>query len=201
MAKAIFDRLAALIGIIVLSPLLLVCTLLVSLDSPGGPFFVQTRVGKHGKTFGLYKFRSMRIDAEQSGKLTIGDRDPRITKVGYILRKYKLDELPQLFNVLFGHMSVVGPRPEVPEYVALYNTDQRRALEVKPGITDYASLIYFRESELLAKSPDPGSTYINEVMPTKLALNLKYIEQRSFMEDLRIIGQTILRILRTPADS
>jgi len=197
MVKAIFDQLAALLGIIILSPLLIVITLVVIIDSPGSPFFVQMRVGKKARLFGLFKFRTMKPFSEKDGKLTIGARDPRITRVGYILRKYKLDELPQLFNVLLGHMSVVGPRPEVPEYVSHYDKVQLRVLEVKPGITDYASLSYFTESEMLAKSSDPRKTYLEEIMPAKLALNLEYIARRSFTEDMRVIGKTIQHIVRT----
>ncbi len=197
MIKAIFDRLAALIGMIILSPLLVIITLAVIIDSPGNPFFVQTRVGRKARLFGLFKFRTMKPFSEKEGTLTIGARDPRITRVGYILRKYKVDELPQLFNVLFGQMSVVGPRPEVPEYVKHYDTVQLRVLEVKPGITDYASLLYFTESEMLAQSSDPRKTYIEEIMPAKLSLNLEYIARRSFAEDMRIIGKTIQRIVGT----
>jgi lipopolysaccharide/colanic/teichoic acid biosynthesis glycosyltransferase len=197
MAKWIFDRLASLLGILVLSPILLIAAIAVIADSRGGAFFVQTRTGKGGVPFGLFKFRTMRPHSESQGKLTIGSRDPRITSVGYVLRKYKIDELPQLINVVLGHMSLVGPRPEVPEYTDMYNADQRRVLEVKPGITDYASLLYFHESELLARSANPRKTYIEEVMPAKLRLNLEYIERRSFKEDLRIIAKTISRILGT----
>lgn len=136
----------------------------------------------------------MRPDTEKAGKLTIGSKDPRITGVGAILRKYKIDELPQLFNVLIGDMNLVGPRPEVPEYVAHYTPEQRKVLSVKPGITDYASLLYFNENEVLGQSPNPLETYLNEVMPAKLKLNLEYIENRSFAEDLKIIFKTIKRI-------
>jgi lipopolysaccharide/colanic/teichoic acid biosynthesis glycosyltransferase len=154
-------------------------------------------VGKNGKHFGLFKFRTMEPKADAQGTLTIGSRDPRITRVGYSLRKYKVDELPQLLNVLIADMSLVGPRPEVPEYTLLYTPDQKRVLDVRPGITDYASLLYFHESELLAESEDPRKTYLEEVMPAKLALNLEYINRRSFGEDLRIIAKTIGRIIRT----
>ncbi len=194
MLKFLFDRLAAFAGIVVLSPLLLIIVVAIIADSRGGAFFVQTRVGKDGIYFGLYKFRTMRPQSESAGKLTIGSRDPRITGMGYFLRKYKLDELPQLLNVLFGDMSLVGPRPEVPEFVALYSEEQRQVLNIRPGITDYASLKYFHESELLAASANPKATYIAEVMPAKLSLNLEYMAQRSFIEDLKIIGLTIGRI-------
>lgn len=193
-AKFVFDRTLALIALTLLFPGLVLIALWVALDSPGGAFFVQERVGRGGRTFGMWKFRTMRPLSEKSGKLTVGGRDPRITRAGFFLRKYKLDELPQLFNVLTADMSFVGPRPEVPEFAALYSEEQRRVLEVRPGITDYASLLYFHENELLAESDDPQSTYIREVMPAKLALNLDYIRRRSFAEDLRIIGKTVRRI-------
>jgi lipopolysaccharide/colanic/teichoic acid biosynthesis glycosyltransferase len=193
--KRIFDFIFSLVLIVVLSPLLLVFALAVVLDSKGGAFFGQIRVGKDGKHFKLWKFRTMRPNSESSGQITVGARDNRITRVGYYLRKYKMDELPQLWNVLVGDMSVVGPRPEVPKYVALYNTEQMRVLSVRPGITDYASLEYFEESELLAKATDPHKTYVEEIMQKKLALNLQYVESHSFLGDLKIILKTALRIV------
>ncbi|MDP4763241.1 MAG: sugar transferase, partial [Salibacteraceae bacterium] len=150
-----FDIFLSLLGLLVLSPILALLAFWILLDSKGGVFFKQTRVGKHGKHFQLLKLRSMRIDAEKSGQLTVGARDPRITNSGLFIRKYKLDEMPQLINVLKGEMSLVGPRPEVPKYVALYNEKQLRILNVKPGITDVASLAYFHENELLAASENP----------------------------------------------
>lgn len=194
MVRALFDRIAALLGLLVLSPFLIIIALVISIDSGGGVFFVQIRVGKDFKSFGLFKFRTMRPFAEKEGKLTIGNKDPRITKVGGFLRKYKIDELPQLFNVLNGTMNLVGPRPEVPEYVAHYNVEQRKVLTVRPGITDYASLLYFNESEVLAQSENPKETYLNVVMPAKLKLNLEYIEKKSFKEDLKIIFKTLRKI-------
>lgn len=194
MFRNLFDKIAAAIGLMILSPLFLVVALAILFDSKGGVFFIQTRVGKDFRPFGLFKFRTMRPDTEKAGKLTIGSKDPRITVVGAILRKYKIDELPQLFNVLIGDMNLVGPRPEVPEYVAHYTPEQRKVLSVKPGITDYASLLYFNENEVLGQSPNPLETYLNEVMPAKLKLNLEYIENRSFAEDLKIIFKTIKRI-------
>lgn len=194
MFRNLFDKIASAIGLIILSPLFLVVALAILFDSKGGVFFIQTRVGKDFRPFGLFKFRTMRPDTEKAGKLTIGSKDPRITGVGAILRKYKIDELPQLFNVLIGDMNLVGPRPEVPEYVAHYTPEQRKVLSVKPGITDYASLLYFNENEVLGQSPNPLETYLNEVMPAKLKLNLEYIENRSFAEDLKIIFKTIKRI-------
>lgn len=189
-----FDKLAAFLGLLILGPLLIIIALAITFDSRGGIFYIQTRIGKDFKPFGLYKFRTMRPDSESKGRLTIGKDDPRITRVGAFLRKYKLDELPQLINVLNGTMNLVGPRPEVLEYVQLYNEEQRKVLSVKPGITDYASLAYFDENELLAQSSNPRQTYIDEVMPAKLKLNLEYIENRSFGEDLRIVFRTIGRI-------
>ncbi len=194
MLRSLFDKIAALLGLLVLSPFLIIIALAISVDSRGGVFFVQTRVGKDFKPFGLFKFRTMRPFAEKEGKLTIGNNDPRITTVGAILRKVKLDELPQLFNVLNGTMNLVGPRPEVLEYVEHYSEEQRKVLTVKPGITDYASLLYFNENEMLAQSENPKETYLNVIMPAKLKLNLEYIEKRSFSEDLKIIFRTVIRI-------
>jgi lipopolysaccharide/colanic/teichoic acid biosynthesis glycosyltransferase len=159
-------------------------------------FYLQERVGKDGKFFLLYKFRTMHLNADKKGLLTVGGRDPRVTKIGYYLRKYKLDELPQLFNVFFGSMSLVGPRPEVRKYVELYNNEQRNVLSVKPGITDYASLEFINENEILAKSSNPEQTYINGIMPAKLELNSKYIKQQSFIIDIKIIIKTILKIMK-----
>ncbi len=195
MLKRLFDIVFSLIGIALLSPLIILIALLVGLSSKGGVFFVQSRVGKNNKDFKLFKFRTMHTGADKKGLLTVGGRDPRVTGVGYYLRKYKLDELPQLFNVLFGSMSFVGPRPEVRKYVALYNDEQRRVLNIKPGITDYASLEYFSENDLLAKSANPEQTYIQEIMPAKLALNSKYIAEQGLLTDLRIILRTLRKIV------
>ncbi|MGB6035735.1 MAG: sugar transferase [Cryomorphaceae bacterium] len=195
MIKFLFDRIAAAVGLLILLPVLLIIAIWVMVDSPGGAFFVQTRVGKNGRHFGLLKFRTMRPLAEAGGKLTVGARDPRITKVGYTLRKYKLDELPQLFNVLIADMSFVGPRPEVPEYVAHYTPEQRQVLNVRPGITDEASLAYFNENDILSNSPDPEKTYLEIVMPAKIELNLAYLKKRSFLKDLGVIAKTLKRIV------
>ncbi|MFM9983991.1 MAG: sugar transferase [Flavobacteriales bacterium] len=194
MIKRIFDIGFSLAMLLLLTPVFLVISLAVILDSRGGAFFGQTRIGKNEIPFKLWKFRTMRPDSENKGQLTIGARDSRITKVGFFLRKYKVDELPQLWNVLVGEMSMVGPRPEVPRYVAMYNPEQKGVLSVKPGITDYASLLYFEESELLAKSPNPEQTYVSEVMPAKLQLNLDYIRKNSLGGDLRIIVTTVKRM-------
>jgi lipopolysaccharide/colanic/teichoic acid biosynthesis glycosyltransferase len=196
MAKRIFDILFSIVMLLLLSPLLLLIALVVLLDSRGGIFFGQIRVGKQGKHFRLWKFRTMKVNAESSGQLTVGSRDNRITRSGYYLRKLKVDELPQLWNVLVGEMSIVGPRPEVPRYVALYDKEQQNVLSIRPGITDYASLLYFTESDLLASSADPEKTYIDEIMPAKLALNLEYLRTMSFWGDVKIILLTARRILR-----
>ncbi len=196
MVKRFFDIFFALFGMMVLSPLILILSILIVLDSRGGIYYIQKRVGKNDRDFDLFKFRSMYTDAHKMGLLTIGKRDPRITKVGYFLRKYKLDELPQLLNILAGDMSIVGPRPEVQKYVDLYNEEQRKVLLVQPGLTDYASLEYINENEILDKSDNPESTYIREIMPAKLKLNLKYISEMSFCTDIKIIVRTVLKILR-----
>ncbi|MFM7730196.1 MAG: sugar transferase, partial [Flavobacteriales bacterium] len=161
-----------------------------------GVFYGQIRVGRNDTTFKMWKFRTMHPQSEAKGQLTVGARDPRITRVGYYLRKFKVDELPQLWNVFVGEMSIVGPRPEVPKYVELYNVEQRRVLTIRPGITDEASLRYFEENRLLAESSDPEKTYIEEIMPAKLKLNLEYLEHASLGSDLLIIGRTILRMIR-----
>jgi lipopolysaccharide/colanic/teichoic acid biosynthesis glycosyltransferase len=194
MAKRLFDVVASFIGLIILLPLLLCILLWVLFDSRGGIFYRQVRVGRGGIDFKLWKFRTMHPDADKRGLLTVGGRDPRITRAGYYLRKYKLDELPQLLNVLTGDMSLVGPRPEVRKYVSLYTPEQLRVLDVRPGITDYASIEYADENELLAKAADPERTYIEEVMPAKLKLNAKYIAEKGVMKDVRIIWLTVLKI-------
>jgi lipopolysaccharide/colanic/teichoic acid biosynthesis glycosyltransferase len=194
--KRLFDIICSLLGILVLSPLLLVLFLAVAINSGFPVFYLQTRVGKDNKDFKLFKFRTMFLDSDKKGLLTVGGRDPRITPVGYFLRKYKLDELPQLFNVLIGDMSLVGPRPEVRKYVEMYNEEQKQVLQVKPGITDYASLEYINENELLSKSPNPEQTYIDEVMPAKLHLNMKYIREAGLSTDLKIILKTIRKIVK-----
>jgi lipopolysaccharide/colanic/teichoic acid biosynthesis glycosyltransferase len=194
MLKRVFDLILSGIGLIVLLPFFLLTSLFIVFTSAGGPFYIQTRVGKHGQHFKLFKFRTMKLNAETGGLITIGGRDSRITRVGFYLRKYKLDELPQLLNVFFGSMSLVGPRPEVPKYVALYTEAQKQVLTVKPGITDYASLEYFSENDLLAKSDDPNKTYVEEVLPAKLSLNLKYIREADFRTDIKVILRTLHKI-------
>ena len=193
--KRAFDIAFAAVLLVFLSPLLLAFALAVALTSSGGAFFRQVRVGRGGTEFHLLKFRTMRPGSEAKGQLTIGGRDPRVTAVGYWLRKTKLDELPQLWNVLVGDMSVVGPRPEVPRYVALYTPEQRRVLDVRPGITGMASIDYIDENEILARSSDPERTYIEEILPAKLALDLRYVQERSLALDLRILGITVRRVV------
>ena len=193
--KRLFDIFFSLALIVVLLPVGIVVSIWIVLDDFGSPFFVQQRVGIGGKNFGLLKFRSMRKNAESKGQLTVGMKDNRITRSGYFIRKYKIDELPQLVNVFLGEMSVVGPRPEVPKYVSLYNEEQQNVLRIKPGITDFASIEYVRENELLSASSNPEKTYIEEIMPAKLELNLKYLREQSFLTDMKIILQTIKAIL------
>lgn len=186
----LLDILFSLIGLVVLSPALLLIYILIICESKGNGFYIQERIGKNGKPFGLYKFRTMRIGADANGQLTIGKRDNRITRVGYYLRRTKIDELPQLLNVLKGDMSLVGPRPEVRKYVDLYTDEQRKVLNVRPGITDYASIEYVNESELLEKADDPDRLYIDTIMPDKIKLNMKYLEHYTVSEYFRIIFKT-----------
>ena len=195
MGKRLFDIFFSLIGILILFPILFLISLLIIIDSKGGIFFKQIRVGKRNKDFKILKFRTMKTDSEKKGFLTIGNKDNRITKVGYYLRKYKLDEFPQLLNVLKGDMSIVGPRPEVRKYVDMYNEQQLKVLSVRPGLTDFASIEYINESELLSKSDKPEETYINEIMPAKLNINLNYIEKKSFLTDCTIIIKTLIKII------
>jgi len=194
--KRLFDILFSFFILLIFLPFGIVLSVLIALESKGGIFYRQARIGKNGVPFYLLKFRSMRTDADKSGKLTVGMRDPRITKIGYFIRKFKLDEFPQFINVLKGEMSIVGPRPDVQEYVDLYSAEERKVLEVKPGITDYASLEYFEESDLLAKSSNPEKTYIEEIMPAKLKLNQKYIANPTLWVDLKIIFLTAKRIVK-----
>ncbi len=191
------DRFSALVALLILSPFFLGLALWIKLDSSGLVFYRQQRIGLKGIPFFLLKFRTMRPASDREGLLTVGSQDSRITRAGYWLRKYKIDELPQLWNVLKGEMSIVGPRPEVEKYVRLYTPEQRLVLNVKPGLTDLASLQYFDESDLLARSSDPEQTYIAEIMPAKLALNRRYIDQMSFRTDLGIIFRTIKRIFQS----
>ncbi|MBI3100296.1 MAG: sugar transferase [Burkholderiales bacterium] len=196
MAKRLFDIALSLLALVLLCPLLLAVALWVRLDSPGPVLFRQQRVGRGGRPFAILKFRTMQVNAEAAGlQITVG-QDPRITRAGHWLRRSKLDELPQLLNVLRGEMSMVGPRPEVPRYVALYPADQRATvLSVRPGITDLASLAFRDESTLLARSADPERTYVEEILPIKLRHACDYVAQRSLWLDLRIIARTALALL------
>ena len=191
MLKRTFDFLASLFGLLLLSPVILCIAVWVKCDSKGPIFYRQVRVGKDGREFKLLKFRSMRMGADRAGLLTLGDRDPRITRSGFWLRKTKLDELPQLFNVLVGDMSLVGPRPEVPKYVALYTPEQREVLSVRPGITDTASVEMRNEAELMAQQADPEGYYVNVQIPLKIKLAKEYIAQQSLLSDLKLIVRTI----------
>ena len=193
--KRLLDIVSSSIVLILLSPLWLVIALLIVCESRGGVFYRQIRVGKDNRDFYLYKFRTMRPDSDKKGLLTVGERDSRVTRVGYFLRKYKLDEFPQLINVLKGDMSIVGPRPEVRKYVDMYTPEQMRVLNVRPGLTDLASIQYVHENELLAASDNPEQTYIDEVMPAKLQLNLQYIDNQSLWGDIKLIFQTFAAIL------
>jgi lipopolysaccharide/colanic/teichoic acid biosynthesis glycosyltransferase len=193
--KRLLDILLSTIGLLLLLPVFAVLALCIVLDSKGSVLFRQTRVGKGGVDFKLLKFRTMRPLAESEGQLTIGGRDNRITRIGFFLRKYKLDELPQLLNVLMGHMSLVGPRPEVRRYVNLYNAEQLKVLNVRPGITDYASIKYANESDLLAQINEPEQFYIETIMPDKLAINLDYLAKRSLWGDVKILFKTFAKIV------
>lgn len=195
MIKRIFDIVVTLLAGIFLFPIVLIVSLLILLECGGGVFFKQERIGQYGKPFYLWKFRSMKKDSESRGQLTIGMKDERITKLGTFLRKYKLDEIPQLINVLSGDMSLVGPRPEVKKYVDLYTEEQLKILNAKPGITDYASLEYFKENEILGNSEDPERAYIEEIMPHKLRINQKFLRSSGLSQDINVLYLTALRIL------
>ncbi|MDM1362582.1 sugar transferase [Myroides marinus] len=193
--KRLFDIISSGIGLIFLSPIFLFLAIWIKIDSQGPIFYKQVRVGKDGKDFKIFKFRSMRQGSDKKGLITVGGRDPRVTKSGYYIRKYKLDEFPQLINVFVGDMSVVGPRPEVRKYVELYNKEQLRVLSVRPGITDIASIKYRNENELLEKAEDPDKTYIEVIMPDKLKYNLEYIDKASFVYDIKLIFMTFKEIV------
>ena len=191
-----FDVIFTAGGLIVLSPLFLVLYLLIRLESKGGGFYTQERIGKDGVPFKLYKFRSMRVGSDKKGLITVGGHDPRITKMGYFIRKYKLDELPQLWNVLIGDMSLVGPRPEVEKYTRLYTEEQRKVLSVRPGITDWASIEYVDENVILGQAEDPDKAYIERIMPDKIRYNMKWINNQGIVEYFKIIFCTFFRIAR-----
>lgn len=193
--KRLFDIFFSSIVLLLFLPFGIIIGLIILFTSRGGVFYIQERIGKNGKPFGLYKFRTMRKNSDKAGKLTVGMRDPRITGIGYFIRKFKLDEFPQFINVLMGQMSVVGPRPEVKEYTDLYTSNQKDILCVKPGITDYASLQYYDENRLLGESKNPRETYINEIMPAKIELNKKYIENPTLGQDFKIVWLTFLKVI------
>jgi lipopolysaccharide/colanic/teichoic acid biosynthesis glycosyltransferase len=192
----LFDIVFSIIGIILLLPLFLIIYLLIIVESKGGGFYIQSRVGKDGVDFKLLKFRSMSSGSDKKGLITVGGNDPRITKVGFFIRRYKLDELPQLFNVLIGDMSLVGPRPEVRKYVNLYSKEQLKVLNIRPGITDYASIEYVDENIILGRAKDPKSAYIEGILPDKIRLNMKYIENQNLKEYFHIIFLTFWHIIK-----
>lgn len=198
MLKRVFDFVCSSIGLLLLSPIFICIAILIKLDSKGSVFYRQVRVGKGNKDFRIFKFRTMHVDADKLGLLTVGKdgRDPRITNVGYYLRKFKLDELVQLINVFVGNMSLVGPRPEVRKYVSLYTKEQMKVFKVKPGITDLASIEFRNENDILSKQDNPDEYYINVIMPHKLKINLDYIENRSLIKDFGVILKTIIEILK-----
>lgn len=192
----IFDIVFSGIGLILLSPLFLIVYILIRLESKGGGFYAQERIGKDGKPFKLYKFRSMRTGADKGSLITVGGHDPRITKMGYFIRKYKIDELPQLWNVFIGDMSLVGPRPEVERYTRLYTEEQKKVLSVRPGITDWASIEYVDENVILGQAEDPDKAYIEQIMPDKIRYNMKWIDNQGVLEYFKIIFSTFFKIAR-----
>ena len=196
MLKRIFDVFFSFFGLLLIMPILVVVSILIVITSKGGFFYKQIRVGKSNKDFRILKFRTMHVNADKLGLLTVGGRDPRITSIGYYLRKFKLDELPQLINVFIGDMSFVGPRPEVRKYVSLYSDKQLKVLDVKPGITDLASIEFRNENEILSNQENPDQYYIDVIMPKKLDINLKYIAKRSLLNDVKVILKTFLIILK-----
>ncbi|MFA1743398.1 sugar transferase [Fusobacterium animalis] len=195
MLKRIFDITLSLFGLIILLPFMLIIAIFIKLDSKGTVFFKQVRVTKNGREFKIFKYRTMRVGSDKYSQITVG-KDDRITKIGSFLRKYKLDEIPQLINVLIGDMSLVGPRPEVPKYVALYTDEQKEILKVRAGITDYASIEFSDENDLLASEEDPEKAYIEKIMPKKIELNKKYLSEISILTDIKIILLTIKKILK-----
>lgn len=193
--KRLFDILASGCGLLVLSPIFIIVAIWIKLDSPGPVFYRQTRVGRHNKDFRIFKFRSMRVGSDKGSLVTIGGRDPRVTRSGYFIRKFKIDELPQLINVFTGDMSLVGPRPEVRHYVNYWTPEQMRVLDVRPGITDPASIRFRNENELLEKAKDPERYYIDVIMQEKIKLYLEYVEKSSFWYDIKLIFQTFKVII------
>lgn len=197
MIKRTLDLIVSVVGLLLLTPFFFLIALAIKIDSRGPVFYLQERVGKNGHLFKLFKFRTMHVGADRHTAITVGKRDARVTGVGFRLRKFKLDELPQLINVLKGEMSLVGPRPELKKFVDLYSSNQLLVIKIKPGITDYASIEFRNENELLEGKENPIEFYIREIMPTKLDLNLKYIRSQSLWLDIKIIVQTILAIFRS----
>ncbi|GAA4899009.1 sugar transferase [Flaviramulus aquimarinus] len=195
MVKRSFDLIFSTIGLLLLFPLLLLIAILIKLDSKGPVLFIQERVGKNNKDFNIFKFRTMRIQSDSKGLLTLGNNDSRITKIGYFLRRYKIDEFPQLINILKGDMSFVGPRPELRYYVNFYNDDDMTIFQVRPGITGLASLKYRNEVELLKAAKDPEIFFIKTIIPDKLKFNKEYIRKRNFFFDLKLIGITIIKVI------
>ena len=193
--KRLFDIVASGLGLIVLSPLFAVLAVWIKADSKGPVFYRQTRVGRNNRDFRLFKFRSMRPDSDKLGLITVGGHDPRVTRSGYYIRKYKLDEFPQLINVFKGDMSLVGPRPEVRKYVDMYTPEQMRVLSVRPGITSLASIRYRNENDILAASDDPDRCHIEPVMPDKLAIDLEYVDRATLWNDIRLIFSTFREII------
>jgi len=196
MLKRIVDILSSVFGLILFFPIFIIVTILIKLTSKGSVFYRQIRVGKNNKDFRIFKFRTMEVDSDKFGLLTVGGKDSRITRIGYYLRKYKLDELPQLINVFIGEMSFVGPRPEVRKYVALYTEEQKKIFRVRPGITDMASIEYRNENEILSQQINPDQYYIEVIMPRKIQINLDYISQRNLYQDFSVILKTFSAILK-----
>ena len=194
--KRLFDILLSGLGLVIISPLLLIVAIWIKLDSPGPIFYRQVRVGRYNKDFRIFKFRSMRIGSDKGSLVTIGGRDPRITRSGYFIRKFKIDELPQLINVLVGDMSLVGPRPEVRHYVNYWTEEQMHVLDVRPGITDPASIKFRNENELLAQAEDPEKYYIEVIMQEKIKLYLDYVKKNSLCYDIKLIFQTFWVIIK-----
>ncbi len=192
----IFDILFSALGLIVLSPFLLILYILIRVESKGGGIYAQERIGLNGVPFKLYKFRTMVVGSDKGSLITVGGRDPRLTKIGYRIRKYKLDELPQLWNVFVGDMSFVGPRPEVEKYTRLYTEEQRKVLSVRPGITDWASIKYLDENVILGQAEDPDKVYVEQIMPDKIRYNMIWIKNRGIMDYFKIIFVTIIKIFR-----
>ncbi len=200
--KRLFDFTTAAVALVLLSPVLLIIAVVIKAALPGPVFYSGKRVGLHGKIFKMHKFRTMVVDAEELGGSCTFEGDPRVTRTGYWLRKFKLDELPQFLNVLLGEMSLVGPRPEVQEYVQMFTKEERAILRVRPGITDWASIWDRDEAQALAGSPDPERTYQEVIRPEKIRLQLEYVRRRSFLTDLAILVETLrVLVLRPPAQT